>query len=136
MSFDVYLQCFAGKRLGIPRAAIHSLFPILEEKSEPDYWCVFYDRTDSCSISVTSAESDSERITFLSLNRPCADLRFWESVLAILRMGSVILYWPGGGPLMAGGSDRADLPPEIVKSLGQPALVNSAREIIDAIRSS
>jgi hypothetical protein len=136
MSFDVYLQCFAGEPVGIPRAGVRALFPIVEEKSEPDYWSVHYDPANSCKINVTPSESDSELITSLSVNRPCGDLRFWESVLAILRMGPVVLYWPGGGPVVSGDEVAADLPLEIVESLGQPLAVNSAQAIVDAIQAS
>lgn len=135
MSFDIYLQCVAGDPVGVSRSAVRSLFPI-DEKSEPDYWSVFYDRLNSCKINVTASKSDNELITSLSANRPCGDVRFWEAVLAILRMGPVILYWPGGGPLVGNNAIAADLPPEIVESLGQARAVGTAQEIMDAIRES
>jgi hypothetical protein len=136
MSFDVYLQCFAGEPPGIPRAAVRALFPIVEESSEADSWSVHYDRANSCKIRVHPAKSNPELITSLSVNRPCGDVRFWESVLAILRMGPVILYWPGGGPLVGSESVAVELPREIAESLGQPLCVGSAQEIMDAIRAS
>ena len=136
MSFDIYLQCFAGEPTGIARAKVRALFPIVEDKSEPDYWSVHYDPANSCKINVTPSTSDNELLTSLSVNRPCGDLRFWESVLAILKLGPVILYWPGGGPLVAGDAIAAEVPLEIVESLGQPLAVSSAQEIVDAIRAS
>jgi hypothetical protein len=135
MSFDIYLQCVAGDPVGISRAAVHALFPI-NENSAPDYWSVFYDRSNSCKINVTPSQSDNELITSLAVNRPCGDVRFWEAVLAILKLGPVILYWPGGGPLVGSDQAAAELPAEIVESLGQARAVNSAREIMDAIRES
>jgi len=136
VSFDIYLQCIAGEPPGISRAAVRALFPVVEGSSEPDYWNVRYDRVNSCTIRVTPAKSNRDLITSLGVNRPCGDVRFWEAVLAILQMGPVILYWPGGGPLV--GSDRvaAEFPPEIAESLGQPMYVRSAQEIMDAIRES
>jgi hypothetical protein len=136
MSFDVYLQWVGGEPLGIPRAAVRALFPIVEENSEPDYWSVWYNRKDWCKISVTAAKSDRELITSLSVNRPCGDVRFWESILAILRMSPVILYWPGGGPLVGNKSVAENFSAEIAESLGRPKCVGSAREIMDAIRES
>jgi hypothetical protein len=87
MSFDIFLQCVGGDPPGIPRAAIRALFPIIEEGSEPDYWTVHYDHANSCKIQVTAAHSNRELITSLAVNRPCGDVRFWEAVLSILRMG-------------------------------------------------
>jgi len=136
MSFDIYLQCFAGEPLGIPRVALRSLFPVVEEKSEPDYWNVFYDRLNSCMINITPAKSDNELVTSIAINRPCGDVRFWDSILAILRIGPVMLYWPGGGPLVSSETFATGLPAEIIEALGQPTEVNSAQQILDAIRAS
>jgi hypothetical protein len=136
MGFEVYLQCFAGEPPGISRAAIRGLFPIVEKTSEQDYWGVQYGSSDSCNIRVTASESDAELLTSFCIYRPCGDVRFWESVLAILRMGPVMLYWPGGGPLVASTARSNEFPQEIAESLGQPLSVNSAHEIMDAIRAS
>ena len=135
MSFDIYLQCVAGDPVGVSRSAVRALFPIFEN-SEHDYWNVVYDRANSCKINVTPSKSNDDLITSLAVNRPCGDLRFWESVLAILKMGPVMLYWPGGGPLVGSDREAAEFPREIAESLGQPKAVNSAREIMDAIRQS
>lgn len=86
----------------------------------------------NCSHSVGLGK---ELITSLYVDRPCGDLRLWQSVLAILKMGPVMLYWPGGGPLVAGDS-AAEFPAEIAESLGQPKPVNSAEQIMEAIRQS
>jgi len=136
MSFDVYLQCVAGDPPGISRAAIRALFPIVEESSERDYWSVRYDRANSCKIQVTPAKTNNGLVTSLGVNRPCGERRFWEAVLEILKMGPVILYWPGGGPLVGRESVAAEFPQEIAESLGRPEWVSSAQEIMDAIRES
>jgi|SRR5208282_623029 len=136
MSFDIFFQCIAGEAPGIPRAAVCALFPMVEGSSESDDWSVRYDDKNSCRIRVTPSKSNPELITSLCVNRPCGDLRFWESALAILRMGPVILYWPGGGPVVGAESLAAEFPQEIAESLGQPRCVSSAQEIMDAIRAS
>lgn len=136
MGFDIYLQCFAGEPPGVSRAAVRALFPIVERDSEPDYWSVRYDGVNSCKIEITPSKVDEELITALSVNRPCGDVRFWESVLAILRSGPMMLYWPGGGPLVGSESAARALPPEIAESLGHPLCVGSAQEIMAAIRAS
>ncbi len=135
MSFDIYLQCVAGDPPGVSRSKIRSLFPI-GENSEHDYWSVFYDRANSCKINVTPSKSNDDLITSLAVNRPCGDVRFWEAVLAILKMGPVMLYWPGGGPLVGSDREVADFPQEIAESLGHARAVSSAQEIMDAIRQS
>lgn len=141
MSFEVYLQCFAGERSaggrpGISRSAVRALFPVVEKSSEPDYWSVHYDPANSCDISVTPAQSNDELITALCVHRPCGDVRFWKSVLTILRMGPVMLYWPGGGPLIANELAADEIPQELVEWLGHAKCVQSAEEIMGAIRES
>ena len=136
MSFDIYLQCVAGDPPGISRAAVRALFPIVEKSSEPDYWSVYYDPANSCKIGITPTEHSRELITLLCVNRPCGVLPFWEAVLGVLKLGPMILFWPGGGPLAASEFVAAGLAPEMVESLGRPKCVRSAQEIIDAIRES
>jgi hypothetical protein len=136
MGFEVYLQCFAGEPPGISRAAVRALFPIIEESSALDYWSVQYGPADSCRIGATPSETDAELITSLCVYRPCGEVQFWESVLAILRMGPAMLYWPGGGPVVASPMRADGFPDEIAESLGQPLCVGSAQEIMDAIRES
>jgi hypothetical protein len=135
MGFEVFLQCIGSEPPGIPRAAVRELFPIVEDSSERDYWSIRYDRVNSCNIGITASDSDKELIISLYVDRPCGDIRLWESVLAILRMGPVILYWPGGGPLVASELTADKIPREIVESLGQAKCVHSAQEFIDAIRA-
>jgi hypothetical protein len=138
MGFELYLQCFAsGRPAGIPRAAVRALFPVVEEESEPDYWRVRYDPTNTCTIGVTSVDADPTRAGSLCIYRPCGDMRLFDAVLSVLRMGSVILYFPGvAAPLVASESVAADLPQELVDSMGQPRCMRSAQEILDIIRST
>jgi hypothetical protein len=136
VGFEVYLQCFVGEPPGISRAAVRALFPIDEECTEPDYWSVSYDRANSCHIRVTPGHSNDGRITALCVYRPCSDIRFWESILSILKMGPVMLYWPGGGPLIANELAADALPQELVEWLGHAKCVQSAQQIMDAIHAS
>jgi hypothetical protein len=97
MGFEVFVRCLDDDySLAMPRAAVRALFPIVEEESEPDRWSVRYDSKNSCDISVTTHPSNDGRLTFLTVDRPCGDVRLWESLFAILKMGKVAIYFPGG----------------------------------------
>jgi hypothetical protein len=136
MSFEVYLQCFGeSERSGISRVAVRRLFPVLEEESEPDYWHILYDPTNSCCIAVTALDSDKAMLTSLCIHRPCADLRLWEGLFAILRMGAVVGFWPDGPPIVAEDTIGANLPKEIIDALGLPRTVRSAAEILRLLKS-
>ena len=48
----------------------------------------------------------------------------------------MMLYWPGGGPLVGSEEEAAEFPLELAESLGRPRAVSSAQEIMEAIRQS
>jgi hypothetical protein len=135
MGFEVYLQCFGeSEQRGISRAAIRSLFPIIEEKSEADYWRIKYDDTNSCNIGVAALPSNKEMLKSLFVDRPCGDLRLWEGLLSVLRMGSVVIFWPGSPPIVADDATAAKLPKAMSDAMGQPRPVRSADELLHLLR--
>jgi hypothetical protein len=138
MGFEIFFQCFAGgQSAGIPRATLRELFPVVEQESDRDHWRIRYGPEDSSTIGVTPDESDAELISAFYIDRPCGAAHLWEAVLSVLRMGSVMLFFPGEGPVLV-GSERAvaDLPPEVIETMGPPRCVKSTQEILDAIRGA
>jgi hypothetical protein len=137
MGFEVFLRCLDDDHaLGMPRAEVRALFPVIEEESEPNRWSVRYDSKNACDIYVTGYPSHDESLSFLSVDRPCGDVRLWESLIALLKKGRVVLYFPGGPPLVASEAVGASLPSEEVESMGHPQCVQSASDILHIIRSS
>jgi hypothetical protein len=138
MSFEVYVQCFErGEPAGLPWAAVRSLFPVDESRSEPDYWSVYYDDFNSCHIRASRLESDPQRLEALCVFRPCGDLRLWEALFAILRLGSAVLYFPGDAPpLVASEAAGEQLPAEMVEAMGRPRVVSSGEEIVEVIKNA
>lgn len=137
MSFEVYLQCFGEHaRAGISRAAVRSLFPIVEKESERDYWRVRYDDQNSCHIGVTAATTDSATLQSFYVERPCGDVRLWEALLAAMKMGSVVMFWPGGPPVVADGAAGTDLPADMIAALGSPRTIRSAEELLALLRGT
>jgi hypothetical protein len=137
LGFEVYLDCFGEtKTRGISRTLVRSLFPIVEGESEPDYWQVHYDKKNSCQIGVTPLASDPGMLAGLFVNRPCADLKLWEGLVRVLRMGCVVIFWPGGAPVVAEGTSTSDLPKDMVDSIGEPRCVSSAAELVRLVQGS
>ena len=135
MSFELFLQCFdRGEPAGITRGKIRPLFPIVEAESEIDFWPVRYDDLNSCEISLDPLSSDPSLVTAIAVRRPCGDLRLWEAVLEIMRLGHTVLYFPGHSPPLVTSLEVSDhLPPDLVQALGQPRLVATAQDILDAV---
>jgi len=137
MSFEIFLKCCGEtERLGLPRSALRSLFPVIEDESEADFWRVRYDSENQCAIGVSGVPSNGKMLNSLYVDRPCGDLRLWEGLLSILRMGSVVIFWPGGPLVVADGAVVADLPRDIIESLGEPKVVNSAEALLRFVQES
>jgi hypothetical protein len=137
MGFEVYIRFFGEtERVGLPRDSIRSLFPVIEEESEPDYWQIRYDNKNSCKIGVTSRESDRGMLKGMYVDRPCGDLRLWEGLLSIVRMGAVVMFWPGGPPVIASQDVAAGLPVDMIDSIGAPRVANSVADILGMLKES
>lgn len=137
MGFEIYTQCFGEtERTGIHRTAVRGLFPVIEEDSEHDCWRLRYDDKNSCDIGVTALASEPEMLTGLYVERPCADVRLWEALMMVLRMGSVVIFWPGGPPVVAENVNPSRLPKEMTDSMGPARLVRSADELVRLVRES
>ena len=130
MSFELYLQCFGEtERLGLPRDSIRALFPVDEASSEPDYWRLRYDSQNSCDIGVHSLPTDVTKLADFYVERPCRDIRLWDSLFTVLNMGSVVLFFPEGPLIISKGISGTGIPQEMVDSLGAPVQVNSGEEL-------
>jgi hypothetical protein len=106
MSFDLYFQPVVdGEPLEISRAELQSFFPVLEKKSQPDYWTIRYDSLNICHIGVKAFPSANDLLSSFYVERPCDDPRLWEALFRALNRGPIVLYFPGGPPIVA--SDEA-----------------------------
>jgi len=130
MSFELYLQCFGEtERLGLSRDSIRALFPVDEASSEPDYWRLRYDSQNSCDIGVHSLPTDVTKLADFYVERPCRDIRLWDSLFTVLNMGSVVLFFPEGPLIISRGISGTGIPQEMLDSLGPPVQVNSGEEL-------
>jgi hypothetical protein len=135
MSFHLYFQPLVhDKSLDISRAELRSLFPVVEEESEPDYWKIRYDSLNTCHIGVTAVTSASDLLSSFYVERPCGDPHLWEALFSVLNRGPIVLFFPGGPPIVASNQVGAALPEEMSSSLGEPRYVHSAGEISKIIR--
>lgn len=136
MSFEIYLQCFGeAEGLGLSKDAIRALFPVDETSSEPNYWRLRYDGLNSCDIGVNPLPTDATKLAGLFVDRPCRDLRLWDALFAVLKMGDVVLFFPGGPLIIADGRSSAGLPEEMMESLGEPVHVDSGESIRNIVEA-
>jgi hypothetical protein len=108
-----------------------------ETESELDRWSVRYGPYDHCEICVSALSSDPNLLEGLTVSRPCGDIRLWNALLEILRLGNVTLYVPGdAAPLVASVGAGTHTPRDMVEATGEPRVVTSSREIMEAIRAA
>ena len=136
MSFEIYMQCFGEtEKLGLPRDSIRALFPVDEDRSEPDYWKLRYDSGEECEVGVNPFETDAAKVSGFYVHRPCRDVRLWDSLFTILNMAKVVLFFPGGPLVLAEKTSAMSLPEGMTESLGTPVRVDSGeaiRRIVEA----
>jgi hypothetical protein len=106
MSFEVFVQCFdRGKPAGLPRTSLRRMFPVVDAESERDNWSFRYDDLNRCNINVSPL--DTALVESFCVFRPCGDVRLWEAMSAVMRLGSVALYLPGDSPPLIVSDDFA-----------------------------
>jgi hypothetical protein len=74
--------------------------------------------------------ADQSLLRSFTVLRLCGDLRFWDAMASILRLGNLVLFFPTScPPLIADGSVAPHLPPNMIESMGQPKRVTTEQEI-------
>lgn len=131
VGFEIYVQCFAKTaELGLARAVVREHFPVVAEQSELDYWRVRFDATNSCDVGVTPLESDRTRLKSLYVDRPCAHPDLWSALFFLLQLGYVVIFWPGGPPVVWNETIAKELPKDVVRCLGAPRLASSGEDLL------
>ena len=134
MGLDVFVQSYGNTEAsGLSRDRVRALFPVVEERSDAERWVVQYRPTDWCDLYV---DAESEVFHDFMVSRPCGDRRFWESLLSVLRMGDVVMFWPGSPPLIASTESATRLPEDMVKSLGDPVLISRAEQFFELLKGT
>lgn len=121
MSFDLYLIPFLDQRPhGIPRSAVLEAFGDHVRWNDDSTGSTQYSEMDGCTVRLSTFNDDTTLISCVSVNRPVADKRLWDSLYRVMQLGNVALFFPDStGPLIANVSVAAHLPE--FESLGQPS---------------
>lgn len=113
------------------------LFPIIASNSEENRWHVRYDELNSCDIFVQPHLTGPSEIAGLCVMRPCSHPALGDALFDVLKLGNVVLYFPGGShPLVADESTAEHIPKDMLNSLGRCKLVTAGRQILAKIRDS
>jgi hypothetical protein len=138
VSFDLFVNCFEHGEKGVfPGSMLERLFgpQIVSRKPEFSLWSIDYGQNNTSDIYV-SFEDGVKNCSGFTINRPCADIRLFEAIYAVLADTNSVLFYPSDDPPLIGKvSTRQHLPQDMVDSLGGPILMNNGREILAHIKS-
>ncbi len=134
MSFDLYLACF---RAGVPQSfearILNDVIAPYIARQESRCYVLCFDgpKTSACDVYV---DTKAERISSFSINRPVTDLRLYAALLKVLQTPGTVMYMSGECPPMVGNHhSMAELPQDMVESLGEPVLIAQPQEIQEYI---
>jgi hypothetical protein len=91
----------------------------------------FGDEVNCCEIYCGSGSEASNSTKGLIIFRPVEHHDLWRSVLAIMRLGNVVLFFSDDTtPLFAIQDAPRHLPADLLESLGQPRFVECPDDIL------
>jgi len=131
MSFTVNLQCFEnGDFSQFPRQIAWDAFSKFAEQATDTCWNLSFPDGGSGRLRI----DEGEQVSGFSINRP-GGYQVFEVIFTVLRQTPSLVYWEGGCAV-ADPAVIPGLPPWMTQGLGQPAIVHSGKELIEAIERS
>ena len=109
-----------GEMTTAPRTLVEqALEPLIEDKSQRP-WRVI----DSLADIYVGGETAATNVGGFMVTRPPGDEHhpFWQALLALMQKTPSVFYWPGGGCIAADNSVAAQMPADMLESLGEPAI--------------
>ncbi len=88
------------------------------------------------SQSETAVTSNREMLKSFVVDRACGDLRFWEALISVLRMASVVIFWPGGPPVVSDDGVGSTLPKDMTDAIGPAKSASSAQDLLRLVQES
>lgn len=132
MSFDLFFCCFRdGDEDTFPTSIVRDAFAPFHIGDEAGEWILQFPGGGRCEVRV-----DEKPLTAgFMIIRPAGN-GLYDAIYKIMRQTNTALWWSFGGAAVAHPSVIPHLPPEMIKSLGEPTVVHSGEDIIKAIEAS
>jgi len=126
MSFDLFLQNFRrGEIATFPRAVVESAFKGYLKEVDPEFSILNFPDGGSSELYINKGAAISD----FMIARPANSPELWQGLLDILRCTSGVLFWPGGGAVVANESVVQNLPESVIEAVGVPTVVHEPEEI-------
>jgi hypothetical protein len=136
MSLDYWLQGFNKEEEGFfPLSVIETAFSgAITDKEDTGnrvIFCLRYPDEEDYFLEVDVTSDVPALTSGFHLLRPPAHDAFWQSLVDVLRASPSVFFWAESANALVVGqeSTRAQLPPDMIETLGEPRLVLSHRDI-------
>ena len=128
MSFDIMLQRFHdGQSVTFSRKLVDEIFDPFVVHRDPAFIRVRYPDQSGADIWLGA---DEEEISGIMFNH-CGGEQFADAFFELLKRTGSVIYWPGGGCVVADPDIGKELPSSMTEALGAPITVHSGREIFE-----
>jgi hypothetical protein len=132
---EVFVNWFEnGAPAPVPLSAVLATFGVAAGAPEEQGFPVSYGPEDDSFVYAKA--DDKGELTGLMVERPCADVRLWDSILTLLRLGNGVCFWPGGSCAVGRVDTIRHLPSDMAADLGEPAVAATGAELAHAFEES
>jgi hypothetical protein len=131
MSFNIFVSRFRDEEIyKFPAAELRERFGSAIVGQRRNSWHLGFEQGESfAEIQVPSEEF----IPGFNVRRPPDFLEFWTIIAGFLTDLDCVLFWPGGGAVVARLDVLPHLPKEMIERLGIPWVTTDASKIRDYV---
>jgi hypothetical protein len=130
MSFDVYLRCVGrGDRTKFPFSLIEKYFEPYADHQEEYCWGLLYPDGGRCMLYVNTREAEADGFMVAD---PPNHPEFWRAIFELLQQTPSFLNWPNGA-VIANPAVRENIWKGAIEAYGEPVLVTTGEQILEAI---
>lgn len=127
MSFEIYIDTFENEQSRrIPASEVAERFSSVIDREHLGYWKLTFQEGPSYAEIAVPRES---MIQGFVVHNPPPYLEFWKVIAGFLKDLNCVLYWPGGGAVIARLEVLAELPKDMVETLGIPWVTTDPEQI-------
>lgn len=132
MSFNIFVSRFRGGGSStFPAEEIRKRFgPIIVGERRGIWHLGFEEGGSWAEIHIPTEEF----VEGFSVRRPAGYVAFWEIIAGFLKDLDCVLWWPGGGAVMARLDVMSHLPDSFIESMGIPWVTTDPEQIRDYVR--
>lgn len=124
MSYEYFVQAHLNQDFQeISTERILSVFKKHITRQDATYIDLTFDEINGCTIYIDTQEPTTSGFT---VSRPCGSKQLGVYLYEVMLLGNFVFYEPDGKhPIIINPTTAAHLPPDMMETLGEPAVADS-----------